>query len=75
MERKPLKASLKCGDRVLIPCGRVEDECGNTVRILYDELLIAAGSCRVEYFGVLHVRVDRSCKVKPSCDNIGDNTI
>jgi hypothetical protein len=73
-ERKPMRAAVKTGDRVLIPCGRAEDENGNLVGLIYDEMLIAAGSCRIEYDGCLHIRIRRrkdSCILDANRDNSG----
>jgi hypothetical protein len=73
-EGKPFRAAVKSGDCVLIPCGRAEDENGNLVGLIYDKMLIAAGSCRIEYDGCLHIRIRRrkeSCILDANRDNSG----
>ena len=71
-ERKPLRAFVRSGDRILVPCGRSEDETGTIVRVIYDELSIVGGSAWIEYDGCLHIRIRRkkdSCILKANEDN------
>lgn len=58
--QRPLRASLKAGDAIQVPIGKVTDEHGQTVRILYEDIDVVAGSCRVEILSPYHFRIAKA---------------
>lgn len=60
--QRPLRASLKAGDAIQVPVGKVTDQNGQTVAIVYEDIDVVAGSCVVEIISPFHFRVAKRRK-------------
>ena len=68
--QRPLRASLKAGDAIQAPIGRLTDEHGNTVRVVYEDIRVVAGSCVVEIVSPYHFRVAKRKRKSQNSDDV-----